>query len=110
MGHMENVVTEEADKRKEERRIRNALADCGYPKWALNRVKQQMRDKHDKPQQPKTSKKNNETPSRGMVVIPYVEGVAGQMKRAFQKHSASDENLEKNPCPPQIQKGHYRDH
>ena len=86
MDRMENVVTEEADKREEELRIRNALADCGYPKWALDRVKQQMRDK---PQQPKTTKKTNETPSRGMVVIPYVEGVAEKLKRAFRKHNVS---------------------
>ena len=84
MDRMENVVTEEADKREEELRIRNALADCGYPKWALDRVKQQMSDKH---QQPKTTKKTNETPSRGMVVIPYVEGVAEKLNRAFRKHN-----------------------
>ena len=86
MDRMENVVTEEGDKREEELRIRNALADCGYPKWALDRVKQQMRDK---PQQPKTTKKTNETPSRGMVAIPYVEGVAEKLKRAFRKHNVS---------------------
>ena len=109
MDRMENVVTEEADKREEELRIRNALADCGYPKWALDRVKQQMKDK---PQQPKTTKKTNETPSRGMVVIPYVEGVAEKLKRAFRKHQCFDshatyQHLEEHPGPPERQKGHY---
>ena len=44
MDRMENVVTEEADKQEEEQKIRSALADCGYPKWTFDRVKQQ-RDK-----------------------------------------------------------------
>ena len=86
MDRMENVVTEQTDKQEEERKIRSALRDCGYPKWALDRVKQQMEDKHKRP---KTSKKSDGAPSRGMVVIPYVEGVAEKIKRAFVKHNVA---------------------
>ena len=68
---MQNIVTEDADKEDEETKIRNALTDCGYPKWALDRVKQQIRDK---PKQAKKTKKSDDTtPSRGMVVLPFVE-------------------------------------
>ena len=80
MDRMENVVTEEADKQKEEQKIRSALADCGYPKWTIDRVKQQR----DKTKPTKTKKKTNATPSRGMV-----EGVAQKLKRAFLKHNVA---------------------
>ena len=86
MDRKENVVTEQTDKQEEERKIRSALRDCGYPKWALDRVKQQMEDKQKRP---KTSKKSDGAPSRGMVVIPYVEGVAEKIKRAFVKHNVA---------------------
>ena len=58
----------------------------GYPKRALGRVKQQMEDKHKRP---KTTKKTDGSQSRGMAVIPYVEGVAEKIKRAFLKHKVA---------------------
>ena len=82
---MENVATEQADTQEEERKIRSALRDCGYPKWALDKVKQQREDKQKRP---KTTKKTDGVPSRGMVVIPYVE-VAEKIKRAFLKHNVA---------------------
>ena len=33
------------DRRKEEEHIRTALHTCGYPDWAINRVKDQMNSK-----------------------------------------------------------------
>ena len=50
MDRMENIVTEEQDKKEEELRIRTALTHCGYPKWALDRVKQQFLNKPQKQQ------------------------------------------------------------
>ena len=32
MDRMENIMTEEEDKKEEEHRIRSALKECGYPK------------------------------------------------------------------------------
>ncbi|XP_072048536.1 low-density lipoprotein receptor-related protein 5-like [Amphiura filiformis] len=67
---MDNIVTEEEDKKEEEIKIRTALtAECGYPKRPLERVKQQMKDKQLKARQ----KKKDDVPSKRMVVIPYVE-------------------------------------
>ncbi|XP_072037314.1 uncharacterized protein [Amphiura filiformis] len=86
MDRKDNIVTEEVDKREEERKIKNALMDCGYPKWAFDRVKHQM---EAKTKEPKKSKKSDETPSKGMVVIPYVEGLSEQLQRIFQKHKIS---------------------
>ncbi|XP_072041288.1 uncharacterized protein [Amphiura filiformis] len=86
MDRKENIVTEEVDKREEERKIKNALMECGYPKWAFDRVKHQMEAKTKEPKKPK---KSDETPSKGMVVIPYVEGFSEQLQRIFQKHKIS---------------------
>ncbi|XP_072048630.1 uncharacterized protein [Amphiura filiformis] len=86
MDRKDNIVTEEVDKREEERKIKNALMECGYPKWAFDRVKHQMEAKTKEPKKPK---KSDETPSKGMVVIPYVEGLSEQLQRIFQKHKIS---------------------
>ena len=61
MDRMENIVTEEDDRKEEEQRIRSALKECGYPKWAMDRVKQQITDR---PQKPTATKKDNSNKSR----------------------------------------------
>ncbi|XP_072030474.1 uncharacterized protein [Amphiura filiformis] len=82
MNRKDKIVTEEDDKKDEEQRIRKALAVCEYPKWAMDKVKQQMKDKTTaKPQ-----KKTTEIPIKGMVVIPYVEGTSEKLQRVFRKH------------------------
>ena len=42
IDRVESVVTEDQDKRDEEVKIREALKDCGYSKWSIDKVKQQM--------------------------------------------------------------------
>ena len=100
MDRMGNVVTEEADQREEELNTRTTLAGGEYAKWALDMVKQQM---GDKPQQPKSSMKSNQTPSKSMVVISYVEGVAEKRNTAFQKRNVSTamrpSNTQEHPRP-----------
>ena len=49
----------------------------------MDRVKQQITDR---PQKPAITKKDNSNKSRGMVVIPYVEGVSEKIKRIYSKH------------------------
>ena len=49
----------------------------------MDRVKQQI---VDRPQRSIASKKDNSNKSRGMVVIPYVEGVSEKIKRIYFKH------------------------
>ena len=78
------IVTED-DKKTEESNINKALTQCRYPEWSIDKVKVQK-------QQPKTMKKNTKTDkakSKGMVVIPYVEGVTERLSRIFKKHRFS---------------------
>ena len=79
------IVTEEDDKKTEESNIKQALAQCGYPEWSIDKVKAQK-------QQPMTMNKNtkpNKAKSKGMVVIPYVEDVIERLSRIFKKHGFS---------------------
>ena len=83
LDRMECIVTEEADKLEEERKIRSALAQCGYPKWSIDKTKQQMQNKQSKAKQ---SKKDGAERSKGMVVLPYVQGVSERLQRSFKKY------------------------
>ena len=66
--------------RKEDSKIKKALNQCGYPDWAINKVKNQMEDKTKSKKKTKDSDNNK---SRGMVVIPYVQGVSERLQRVF---------------------------
>ncbi len=77
---------EEEDQKEENQRIRKALADCGYPKWAMDRVQEKMKANTTRT---KKSNNNKDNPSRGMVIIPYVENVAEKFQRICWKHSIS---------------------
>ncbi len=59
----------EEDKIKEKNHIKQALAKCGYPGWAVNKVKS---DKRSKKSSPKCVQKNKSESNRnkGLVVIP----------------------------------------
>ncbi|XP_072051605.1 uncharacterized protein [Amphiura filiformis] len=67
------LVTEDQDKAEEEKHIKDALQKCGYPAWSVKKVKNQMAK--PKPMKERT-KKSEATKSKGLVVIPYVEGVS----------------------------------
>ena len=41
----ETLVTDEEDKRKEREHIKEALARCGYPQWAISTVQTKMKTK-----------------------------------------------------------------
>ncbi|XP_072028445.1 uncharacterized protein [Amphiura filiformis] len=84
IDRMDSIVTEEEDKKEEEKKIRTALQNCGYPRWAMDRVKQQMSTSKIKCNSSKKSTDDN--PSKGMVVLPYVAGLSEKLKRIFWKH------------------------
>ena len=59
---------------------------CGYPRWTWDKVNQQMANKHKTKE---TKKKTLEERAKGMVVIPYIEGVSEKLQRIFWKHKIS---------------------
>ncbi|XP_072025262.1 uncharacterized protein [Amphiura filiformis] len=80
------IITEDRDKEEEEVTIKKTLSNCGYPSWSFDKVKQQM----DTPKQKKKAiKKDETTKSKGLVVIPYVEGVSERIARTFKSYNIS---------------------
>ncbi|XP_072039396.1 uncharacterized protein [Amphiura filiformis] len=90
LDRMHSIVTEDEDKKEEESRIEKAVTNCGYPKWAFDKAKQQVEGKAElvksKGEQKNTTQ---ETETKGMVVIPYVEGLSEKLQRIFRKHKIS---------------------
>ncbi|XP_072021625.1 carboxypeptidase A1-like [Amphiura filiformis] len=81
---MDSIVTEKEDKKEEEKKIRTALQNCGYPRWAMDRVKQQMSTSKIKSNS--SNKSTDDNPSKGMVILSYVAGLSEKLKRIFWKH------------------------
>ena len=83
MDRAERVVTDPEDRKKEEDHIRQALHKCNYPSWTFDKVKNQQANKGSK------SKKsaNNNNQSKGMVVLPYVQGTSEKLQRVYRKHN-----------------------
>ncbi len=70
---------------QEIKHIETALSTCEYPKWTIMKVMKQIKRKTtEKP--PKREEKTKEEKSKGMVVLPYVQGLTGPLKRVFGKH------------------------
>ncbi|XP_072028416.1 uncharacterized protein [Amphiura filiformis] len=92
LDRMHTIVTEGKDKEEEEEesRIKKAVYSCGYPKWAFDKAKQQVEAKADL-DKTKRERKNTkqDTETKGMVVIPYVEGLSEKLQRIFRKHKIS---------------------
>ena len=83
LDRKDNIVTEDPDKEKEHV-IREALSNCGYPNWAIDKVK----DKRQTPKIKQKSTKNKEK-RKGLVVIPYKEGLTERLSRVYKKHGFS---------------------
>ena len=73
LDRCETLVTEEEDKRKEREHIKEALTRCGYPQWTISTVQRKMKTKKEDNIRKKTVEKDN---SKGMVVLPYVQGLS----------------------------------
>ena len=84
---MDSIVTEESDRVDEEKKVQEALTTCGYPKWTFDKVKEQRQGA--KPKKKNTTKKDDNTRSRGMVVLPYVKGVTERVSRIMRNHNIS---------------------
>ena len=85
LDRMDKIVSEDEDKLQEEVTIKKALSMCGYPKWTFDKVRKRMENK----QQTAPKQKDTTQKSRGMVVIPYVQGLTERSSRVFKKHGIS---------------------
>ena len=89
LDRKERVVSEDVDKIREEEHIRQALSRCGYPKWTVDKVKNDMKRKEEEEKTKRRGKKEKENKIRGMVVIPYVKGLSEAVSRVFHKHGVT---------------------
>ena len=80
------VVTDTDDRKKEEDYIKKALAKCNYPNWAISKVKNQ-RAKKDLAKTKTSKKANQDSTSKGMVVLSYIQGVSERLHRVYNKHN-----------------------
>lgn len=71
---IEELVTEEEDKKIELKHVKKALKRCGHPNWALNDRKKTNKQKQEKVER------------RGKVVIPYVKGVSEDLARIYKRY------------------------
>ena len=85
LDRRDNFVIDEEDRTLELETITQALRTCGYPEWALNKVKYNIRRKDDL----KEEKVKGEKRNRSMVVIPYVQGIHEKVSRVFKKRRVS---------------------
>ncbi len=78
---------------KKKRRITliQPLKICGYPKWAIERVKKQISHRKEKKRadNPKSGTKNKHDPNtkRPLVVLPYVQGTTEAIQRILKQHN-----------------------
>jgi len=85
MDRKDTLVSTDDDKDREELHIRNALKSCGYPKWIFDKVKHDQCQKREKTIDAKKRKKPAQE-SKGLAVIPYVEGLSETAERIFRKY------------------------
>ena len=83
----DRVITEEEDKKEEEKKVQDALQLCGYPTWSFDKVKQRMAT--PKVKKKTDIKKDDDTRSRGFVVLPYVKGVSERIARTMKTYQIS---------------------
>ena len=78
---------------KEKAHIRNALTQCKYPKWALDKVER----RHNRPSREAPDRANNqgttgvqpatnEVKTKGHIVIPYTQGLCESIKMICGRH------------------------
>ena len=68
---------------KLEQHLKNALMNCKYPTWALNRI--QMKTKKIDSKQVTTSRNNTNKQKKTHIVVPYYSGLSESIKNIGRK-------------------------
>ena len=86
LDRCETLVTEEEDKQKEREHIKEALKRCGYPQWTISTVQRKMKTKKEDNIRKKTVEKDKD---KGMVVLPYVQGLSETTSQIRKKYNVN---------------------
>ena len=89
LSRKESIVTCEEDRVEEDKHIREALAKCKYPKWAIDKVQKELDDKKAGIQKPKPNTSAEESKKKGMCVLPYVAGTTERIRRIMNKYGVT---------------------
>ena len=73
---------------KEEQHLKNALKNCKYPTWALNRI-QKKTNNPDRKQAP-TNRTNNNTQKKSYTDVPYYSGLSESIKNTGKKFGVQE--------------------
>ena len=68
---------------KEEQNVKNALKNCKYPTWALNRIQWKINNPGRK--QTPTNRISNNTQKKSYIVVPYYSGLSESIKNIGKK-------------------------
>ena len=66
---------------KEEKHLKNALKNCQYPTWAINKMQQ----KTNNPARKQTNNRNSNITQRSCMVVPYYGGLSESIKNIGRK-------------------------
>ena len=66
---------------KEEKHLKNALKNCQYPTWAINKIQQ----KTNNPARKQTNNRNSNITQRSCIVVPYYGGLSKSIKNIGRK-------------------------
>ncbi|XP_070398607.1 uncharacterized protein [Nothobranchius furzeri] len=84
--HRANIITEERDRKQEDKHIQHALKTCRYPTWAINKGKQQT--KTESKEQPKQRTRNPERQEpKPVITLPYIRGITEKIRATMKKHN-----------------------
>ena len=82
----ESICSTENLKQEEEKHIYEVLKRKNYPKWAIDRAKEQQQKPNKETRNRKTQK---EQKNKHMVIVPYVKGVTERAARVYKKYNIS---------------------
>ena len=78
---------------KEKTHLRNALTQCKYPKWALDKVERRLNrpskvasDRANNQGTAGTQPTTNEVKTKGHIVIPYTQGLCESIKKICRRY------------------------
>ena len=86
LDRCETLVTEEEDKQKERKHMKEALTRCRYPQWTISTVQRKMK-KEGRQHHEKDGGKRQEQRHGGTSI--YVQGLSGTTSRIMKKYKVN---------------------